>query len=59
MDYLERAVDLGASTSERMAFDWPQLAPLEGDPRFEAIQARMMEHVNSERQKLGLEPATI
>jgi Tfp pilus assembly protein PilF len=59
MDYLDRAVDLGATTSKRMAFDWPQLAPLEGDPRFEAIQARMIEHVNSERQKLGLEPATI
>lgn len=59
MDYLERAVDLGASTSKRMAFDWPQLAPLEGDPRFEAIQSRMLEHINSERQKLGLEPASI
>jgi tetratricopeptide (TPR) repeat protein len=59
MDYLERAVAGGAVTSKRMAFDWPELAPLEGDPRFEAIQARMLAHVNTERQKLGLEPVTI
>ncbi len=59
MDYLDRAVTAGVITGKRIAFDWPALAPLEGDPRFEAIQSRMIEHVNSERQKLGLEPATI
>ncbi|HLF31312.1 MAG TPA: hypothetical protein VI566_09855, partial [Xanthomonadales bacterium] len=59
LDYLDRAVTAGAITSRRIAFDLPALAPLEGDPRFEAIQARMIEHLNSERQKLGLEPATI
>ncbi|MGH8034526.1 MAG: tetratricopeptide repeat protein, partial [Lysobacterales bacterium] len=59
LDYLERAVDGGGILNMRMAFDWPELEPLEGDPRYEAIQARMISHVNSERQKLGLEPAKI
>ncbi|MGH8035842.1 MAG: hypothetical protein ACREO9_11495, partial [Lysobacterales bacterium] len=56
MEFLDRAVAGGAVTYKRMALEWPELAPLEGDPRFEAIQARMIEHVNRERQKLGLEP---
>jgi len=56
LEYLDRAVKAGAVTSTRMVTDFPMLAPLEGDPRFEAIQTRMIEHLNSERQKLGLEP---
>ena len=59
LEYLDRAVKAGAVTATRMATDYPMLAPLEGDPRFEAIQARMIEHLNSERQKLGLEPVSI
>ncbi len=59
MDNLDRAIQTGAISSKRMAFNWPCLAPLEGHPRFEAIQARMIQHVNAERQKLGLEPISI
>jgi len=59
LDFLDRAVSRGAITHSRIAFDIPALAPLEGDPRYEAIQSRMIEHLNSEREKLGLEPATI
>jgi hypothetical protein len=59
LDYVDKAVTQGAIVSSRMAFGWPALQPLEGDPRFEAIQTKMIEHLNSERQKLGLEPATI
>jgi hypothetical protein len=32
---------------------------LQGDPEYEAIQARMIEAVNVERAKLGLEPILI
>ena len=28
----------------------------DGNPHYEAIQARMIEHLNSERAELGLEP---
>jgi len=59
LGFLDRAVSGGLVTGSRIAMEWPMLAPLEGDPRFEAIQARMIEHLNSEREKLGLEPATI
>ena len=59
LGFLDRAVSGGLVTGSRIAKEWPMLAPLEGDPRFEAIQARMIEHLNSEREKLGLEPATI
>jgi TolB-like protein/Tfp pilus assembly protein PilF len=59
LDFLDRAISGGFVTSSRIAKDWPMLEPLEGDPRFEAIQARMLDHLNAERAKLGLEPATI
>jgi hypothetical protein len=58
LEYLDRAVTAGAVTSTRMITDLPMLAPLEGDPRFEAIQARMIEHLNRERAQLGLEPVS-
>ena len=59
MDFLERAAALGFTGSLRLARSWPALEPLEGDPRYEAIQAQMTDHLNSERAKLGLEPSRI
>jgi len=57
--YIERAVEFGLVLSApSLAADWAALEVLEGDPRYEAIQARMYEHMNSERQKLGLEPVS-
>lgn len=58
LDYLDRAISDGFITTLRITREWPALSPLEGDPRFEAIQARMIEHLNSEREKLGLEPVS-
>jgi len=58
LDYLERAIYGGFITSTRIAHEWPCLTSMEGDPRFEAIQAHMIEHLNNERQKLGLEPVS-
>jgi len=40
------------------ALAWPALSPLERNPQFEAIQERMIEHLNSELQKLGLDPVS-
>jgi TolB-like protein len=58
LDWLDRAISGGFVTSTPIADFWPFLEPLEGDPRFEAIQARMVEHLNAERDKLGLEPVS-
>jgi hypothetical protein len=58
LDYLDRAISGGHVLSSPIAFAWPYFAPLEGDPRFEQIQLRMIEHLNSEREKLGLEPVS-
>jgi len=59
LNHLDDAISGGLITSSRITSEWPALEPLEGDPLFEVIQARMIEHMNSEREKLGLEPATI
>jgi TolB-like protein/Tfp pilus assembly protein PilF len=56
LDWLERAVSRGMITTPRMVLEWPTLEPLEGDPRFEALQSRMIDHLNAERAALGLEP---
>ena len=32
---------------------------LDENPEYEAMQARMIEHLNRERQKLGLEPVSV
>ena len=59
LEFLDRAITLGKITTTRMTIGWPALEPLEGDPRYEAIQTRMVKHLNDERLKLGLEPAAI
>jgi hypothetical protein len=58
MDYLDQAITLGFVTHTRVSFFWPTLERLEGDPRYESIQSRMIEHVNREREALGLEPVS-
>ncbi len=57
--HLDSWVDQGAIGPLRLAWGSPQFEPLEGDPRFEAIQARMIENLNTQRAALGLGPATI
>jgi TolB-like protein/lipoprotein NlpI len=37
----------------------PVLREFEGDPEFEALQQRMLDHINSQRSELGLEPVQI
>jgi len=58
MDYLDQAVALGFVTHTPISDFWQTLEPLKGDPRYEAIQSRMIEHINRERQALGLEPVS-
>jgi TolB-like protein/Tfp pilus assembly protein PilF len=53
---LSKAVDDGLITSARISFEYPALKPLEGDPQYEALQAQMIDRLNTEREKLELEP---
>ena len=56
LEWLDRAISDGYISTMRIVQEWPYLEPLEGDPRYEAIQSRMLEHLNAERAELGLDP---
>jgi hypothetical protein len=45
-------------TSSKISKANPYFRELDGNPEYEAIQARMIEHLNNERAQLGLEPVT-
>jgi hypothetical protein len=53
------AVDNGWLSYPRISKVVVQLKPLDGNPEFEAIQARMVKHLNEERAKLDLGPMSI
>ena len=56
LKFLAAAVDGGAIFATHITDLWPYFEELKGDPEYEAIQARMIEHLNRERNKLGLKP---
>jgi hypothetical protein len=58
LKHLAAAIDAGFIASTRITDDLPFFSDLEGDPEYEAIQARMVEHLNAERATLGLDPVT-
>jgi TolB-like protein len=58
LQQLAAAIDGGIVLSARIADAMPYFRELEGDPEYEAIQARMIEHLNRERENLGLEPVS-
>jgi TolB-like protein/tetratricopeptide (TPR) repeat protein len=51
---LERAFEGGFTVNPKLSKTWPMFEPLDGGPRFEVIIDRMVEHLNSERAKMGL-----
>ena len=55
---LSDAVDQGLLPGTKFSQGWNALKVLEGDPEYEAIEARMFEHMNAERAELGLEPVS-
>jgi len=56
---LTTAVDNGWVSGVNFSNGWAGLQVLEGTPEYEAVQARMIEHLNNERAELGLEPILI
>jgi len=59
LGFLAEAIDGGLITSRKISSEWPFFKELDGNPEYEAIQARMIEHLNRERQKLGLESISL
>ncbi len=56
LEFLALAVDRGAIYTLRITDELPYFNEYETDPDFQAIQSRMIEHLNRERAALGLEP---
>jgi hypothetical protein len=56
MDALQKYADKGGAATPRLSDMFPLYKALEGLPRYEAIQAQLLEHLNGERVKLRLEP---
>jgi hypothetical protein len=55
---LSTAVDAGLLVGTKFSDGWVAMKVMDGDPEYEAIQARMVEHLNAERAELGLEPVS-
>jgi len=55
---LAEAIDGGLILSTRISKNYPYFKDLDGNPEYEALQARMIEHLNREREILGLEPVS-
>jgi len=53
---LEKLADWPWVVAPRIARMYPLFEPLEGDPRYEAIQSRLLDHLNGERIKAGMTP---
>jgi len=58
LDWLAQAVDGGWITSSKISKENPYFRELDGNPEYEAIQARMIDHLNRERAQLDLEPVS-
>jgi len=56
LERLAEAIDGGLIISEKISREYPFFQELDGNQEYEAIQARMLEHLNRERKQLGWEP---
>ena len=58
LKWLAQAIDGGLIVSSKISKEYPYFRELDGNAEYEAIQARMIEHLNRERAELGLDPVT-
>jgi TolB-like protein/TPR repeat protein len=56
IELLTKIADWPWIIAPRIARMYPLFKPLEGDPRFEAIQSRLLDHLNGQRAKAGMPP---
>ena len=59
LDKLAQSFDAGFTFDPQLSKILPMFQPFEDDPRFAEIMSRMVDHLNAERAKLGLEPMAI
>jgi len=57
--YLNRSYERGGLFSMPLSQIWATFKSLQGDPEYEAVQARIIDRLNTERAKVGLEPMRI
>ncbi|HLF29676.1 MAG TPA: hypothetical protein VI566_01460, partial [Xanthomonadales bacterium] len=55
---LGKAAEQGAIIDSGLTGSWSVFNSLRGDPAFEAVKTRMLQHLNEERASLGLEPVS-
>ena len=55
---LAEAIDSGWITATKISKEYPYFRELDGNPEYEAIQARMIENINRERKQLDLLPVS-
>jgi len=58
LERLAQAIDGGLIVSTKISREYPYFRELDGNPEYEAIQQRMVDHLNRERALLGLEPVS-
>jgi TolB-like protein len=56
LEHLSRAVARGFARSPRLSSLYPQMSSLEGNPRYDEIQALSLAHLNEQRALLELPP---
>jgi TolB-like protein len=56
LTFLAEAIDRGFITSYKISKEFPFFKELDGNAEYEAIQLRMREHLDLERNTLGLQP---
>jgi tetratricopeptide (TPR) repeat protein len=56
ISFVEKSVNDHVFINPKISRMHPILKPLDGDPRFEAVQAKILIHLNQERAEAGLEP---
>jgi hypothetical protein len=56
LTFLADAIDRGFITSYKISKEFPFFKELDGNAEYEAIQLRMREHLDLERNTLGLQP---
>jgi tetratricopeptide (TPR) repeat protein len=59
MKHLNRAYERGGLFAMPLSQIWATFKSLEGDPEYEAVQARINDRLNTERAELGLESMVI
>lgn len=56
ISFIEQSIDGGLRDYAPLARQYPMLAPIASDARFIAAETLMVQHINEDRQKLGLAP---